>query len=306
MPYYKLGPIIRMRRQELGLTQEALSEGICAVNTLSRYENGERIPKKDHLEMLMTRLGYSDAMLDSYIDETAFALHELRYRIRQAFILERFEKARELLDEYEGKADKSSKVSKQFILLYRTNFKNELTLEERLSEYLSAIRITCPRFSEDYFPSVLSYEEIIIINHIAGVQFELGKIENAIKIYLKLKQYYDSGMTNPEERLRTELLVLYNLSKCLGCASRYEECIDICNSGIRLSRETGKCNYLAWLLYNKAWALSKQDKPGSMDAARDAALLARNMAVIMGDSHHVEHIDRFAMQTFGFLIGQPA
>lgn len=72
MPFYKLGPVIRQKREELGYTQEELADGICAVNTLSRYENGERLPKKDHIEMLLQRLGISDTLFSAYIDEKTF------------------------------------------------------------------------------------------------------------------------------------------------------------------------------------------------------------------------------------------
>ena len=57
MAVFQLGPIIRNRRTELGLSQEDLADGICSVPTLSRIENGERMPTKNHFEMLMQRLG---------------------------------------------------------------------------------------------------------------------------------------------------------------------------------------------------------------------------------------------------------
>lgn len=69
MPIYKFGYIIRQRREELGYTQEDLAEGICSVPTLSRIENGERLPTKDHFEMLLQRLGFSESILYNYVDE---------------------------------------------------------------------------------------------------------------------------------------------------------------------------------------------------------------------------------------------
>ena len=53
MAVFQLGPIMRARREELGLSQEDLADGICAVPTLSRIENGERMPTKNHFEKLM-------------------------------------------------------------------------------------------------------------------------------------------------------------------------------------------------------------------------------------------------------------
>ena len=53
MPIYPYGALIRQRREELGYTQEELADGICSVPTLSRIENGERLPTKEHSEMLL-------------------------------------------------------------------------------------------------------------------------------------------------------------------------------------------------------------------------------------------------------------
>lgn len=86
MAISKIGMIIRRRRTELGLSQEDLADGICAVTTLSRIENGERMPTQNHLEMLLQRVGYSDMMLENYVDEEDFLAHDLRFRIRQAYI----------------------------------------------------------------------------------------------------------------------------------------------------------------------------------------------------------------------------
>ena len=46
MSLYLFGPLIKQRREELGYTQEDLADGICSVPTLSRIENGERLPNK--------------------------------------------------------------------------------------------------------------------------------------------------------------------------------------------------------------------------------------------------------------------
>ena len=64
MAVFQLGPIIRARREELQISQEDLADGICSVPTLSRIENGERMPTKNHFEMLMQRLGYNITSLD--------------------------------------------------------------------------------------------------------------------------------------------------------------------------------------------------------------------------------------------------
>lgn len=56
MAVLRIGDIIRRRREEAGYTQEELAAGICSVPTLSRIENGERIPLKTTLDFLLQRL----------------------------------------------------------------------------------------------------------------------------------------------------------------------------------------------------------------------------------------------------------
>ena len=166
MPIYKFGYIIRQRREELGYTQEELAEGICSVPTLSRIENGERLPTKDHFEMLLQRLGYSESILYTYVDANTWFLHELKFKIRQAIILECFEEAQELLEEYKRKMDLKSPLDRQFVLLNDIlSSPSSYTVEERLARFEKAILLTCPKYKEKGVPKILSYEEIIILNN---------------------------------------------------------------------------------------------------------------------------------------------
>ena len=86
MAISQIGAVIRRRRVELGLSQEDLADGVCSVTTLSRIENGERMPTQNHLEILLQRIGYSDMMVQSYLSEEDFLAHDLKFKIRQAFI----------------------------------------------------------------------------------------------------------------------------------------------------------------------------------------------------------------------------
>lgn len=300
MPIYKFGYIIRQRREELGYTQEDLAEGICSVPTLSRIENGERLPTKDHFEMLLQRLGFSESILYNYVDEHTLFLHKLKFKIRQAIILEHFEEAQSLLGNYKRKMDPESHLEQQFVLLNGLLASPlSYTVEGRLAQFEAAIRLTCPNYNnEDSVPSILSYEEIIILNNIAGCYQSMHDFQKAIHILSLIKKHYENGMINPEEILRTQPLILYNLSKCLGLAARYEECIETCNLGIRIARETGRCSFLERMLYNKAWSLTKRNQPGDMEQTKESVKLALYMAVAMGNQTSAEHYKRFIERTF--------
>lgn len=258
MSIYLFGPLIKQRREELGYSQEDLADGICSVPTLSRIENGERLPSKQHSEMLLQRLGYSDSIIINYVDEKTLKLHELKYSIRHAVMCGKLKQARLLLEQFVSMSPCDDPISRQFVILVQTILSDSKNIQEKLDALLTALQLTCPKFNQKELPIILSYEEIILVNDIAVYQAESGQLDSGISLLYQLKMNYERHMVNQEETLRTQLMVLYNLSKYLGNAERYDECIEICDLGIRISRETRKCTQLDKLLYNKAWALLKR------------------------------------------------
>ena len=299
MPIYKFGYIIKQRREELGYTQEELADGICSVPPLSRIENGERLPTKDNFEMLLQRLGYSESVLYNYVDTNTWFLHEQKFKIRQATILDHFEEAKELLEAYKERMNLNSPLDRQFVLLYEILVSpSSYNVEERLAHFEKAILMTCPKYKDCAVPKILSYEEIIILNNIAGCYQAMQKLQKAIHILSLIKKHYENGILNPEEVLRTQPMILYNLSKCLGLSGKYDECIEICDLGIRIARETGRCNFLERMLYNRAWSLSKRNYPGDMEQSKESAKLAFYMANAMGKLNSAEHYKHFIEKTF--------
>lgn len=299
MAFYKFGIIIKQRREELGYTQEDLAEGICSVVSLSRIENGERMPTKNHIEMLLQRLGLSDAILDSYVNENTLYLHELKFRIRQAVILGQFEKAQGLISDYKCKADMQLPLERQFIILNHTlSTESKYGIEEKLSIFEEAMRLTFPKYSEGSLPRVLSYEEITILNNIAGCYQNLKDYDKAIRILMHIKNYYYRAEVNREEALRTQPMILYNLSKCLGLAGEYSACIAVCDEGIRIAQETGRCKCLASTLYNRAWSLEKRKLPGDLEQAEATAKQAYYAAAVMGNKDAAARYKAFIERNF--------
>lgn len=299
MAIFPLGSIIKKRREELGLTQEDLADGICSVPTLSRIENGERMPTKNHYEMLMQRLGYSTMSLDFFTDNRDFEIHELKFKIRHAYVARDRELVRKSLCELEGLLTPPTIVDQQFVTLYQTLLdQKRYTNAERLEKYENALQLTCPKYRNNHIPHVLSYEEIILLNNIAICHNGEGNHNRAISILFTLKDYYDRHIINSEEALRTQPMVLYNLSKILGLVGRYDECIEICNVGIRLARTTGRCLDLGGILFNRAWALLKRGQIGDRELAKCSLEQAYHFSVIMGNEKDVNIICEFYTSTF--------
>lgn len=283
----------------MGYTQEDLADGICSVPTLSRIENGERLPTKEHSENLLQRLGYSDTIQITYVADRTFELHELKYGIRQACMQNKKEQARTLLERYILLACKDDCLSKQFIQLYETLLSDSLPPEKQLEGLINAIRLTCPNFTPNTLPDFLSFEEITIINNIAIGLADMGALDEAVELLYGLKKHYDSHMVNQEEILRTQPMILYNLSKYLGTTGKFDECIEICDTGIRIARESGRCSFLDKMFYNKGWALTKRGRVQDALAAKECLHLAICMAEAIGQDDLRKYYEEFSHVNFG-------
>lgn len=161
-----------------------------------------------------------------------------------------------------------------------------------------AIRLTCPKYKDGHIPRLLSFEEITVLNNIAGCYQGRKDYSKAIKILTHIKNYYEIGAVNREEALRTQLMILYNLSKCLGLAGEYSECIAVCDNAIRIARETGRCSQLPQTLYNRAWALEKRRLPGDLEQAEATAKQAYSAAVVLGRHDTAERYKAYIERTF--------
>ena len=299
MSVFQLGPILKARREELGLSQEDLADGICSVPTLSRIENGERMPTKNHFEILMQRLGYSALSLDFFTDKRVFMIHQLKIKIRYAFLSKDYSQAKKDLNSFEHLLVNPTKIDEQFVILFKTVLSyNEYSNSERLSLFESALKLTCPKYKDGCIPHALSYEEIVLLNNIAVCNDVDGKREYAINILRMLKEYYESHVISTDEALRTQPMILYNLSKYLGLSGRYDECIETCDYGIRIAKSTGRCSLLSKTLYNRAWSLIQRNCSGDMEAAEVSLRQAYNMADAMGKTKDAEFIRNFYKQTF--------
>lgn len=290
-----------MKRKELGISQEELADGIVSVASLSRIENGTRIPHKENLQAILQRLGYSDSVVSHVSEKEDLRVYLLKYELRQAYILNDYIKAEKLLKDCKclflelGPADRQ--VYEEIDILLQLH-KNELSNGEALELLESALRLTCPKYTRDKLPTFLTFEEILILNNIAlRLNYE-GDRDKTIEILYHIKRYYDKHLCDIEEALRTQPMVLYNLSKFLGLAERYDECISICSIGIKLARETGRCFLLAKTLYNLAYALDKRNKPGDKESSLNNAKLAYYCACAMENNSSKEHYAKFISEKF--------
>lgn len=287
MSVFTYGKVIRLRRESLGISQETLADGVCSVSTLSRIENGERRPTKETMELLLQRVGLSENPIEYYTDEESFAIHQLKIRIPLAmqegkYDKAKYDEAKRLYQELADRLVNPVPLNRQFLLFYETIlYRERFTPQTRLEQLETAMRLTCPRYDPDRLPQVMAYSEILTLNGIALCYSELGKSEETIRILYHILGFYDRAIVNQEEVWRTSPMIYYNLSKYLGLAGRYDECVEVCEQGIRMSNLSGRASRLARIYFNCAWALLRRGASGDREKAEKYARYACYMGRAM-------------------------
>ena len=301
MPLFNIGNLIKHRREELGITQEELSEGICSVPTLSRIENGVHPPTRNHAQALLQRLGYSNAVSFCVSDKEEFEITELQMKSRLAYMRNDFDTARELLSELIKYKEFFSATDRQYYeIMYTVLHKNDLSESEALMRFENALSITHPLYGRNSLPKILTFEEITALNNIAIRLYNIDETTDAINILYYLKDYCEKSIIDTQESIRTLPMIIYNLSKYLSLEGRYSECIAVCDEGIRLAKDTGRCRALAQTMYNRACALIKRGQPCDAELAKESAKKAYILSELIGGGPRTtERIAEFILDNFG-------
>lgn len=301
----KYGEIIKNRRIELGITQDELAGGICSVLTLSRIERGIQTPQDYTLAQIMQRLGLSGSEIILAVNKKQLVFSRLKFDIRQAYIQDDYKEAERILQENKKQISELTPFDRQTfetidILLKIRN--NEYAENEALELLEAALRLTSPQYTKVNLPMLFTYEEILLLNNIAIRYAHLGDLKTAVYMLYHIKEFYDKKVCDIEEALRTEPMVLYNLSKYLGLAGRIDECLAICERGINIGVKTRRCSSLAKTLYNKAYALNIRNKPGDKEASLYYAKQAYHLADVLEMHDSKERYRAFIKKNFAVEV----
>lgn len=254
MGVYRLGDILKYARMAKAMTQEELSDGICSVETLSRYETGKLKPTSERFSALMNKMNESGEryilpVIDTnikakeLIDEILFYKGKMEYDVVE-------EKLNDLLsvDEF----DTEEPVNKQFIEFITLIIDVErgmLTKEDYILGLENTIKITFPDYVEEFrLERVFTQTEVNIVNNIASAYAEGGNCENAIKLFKRMLKYFEKY--NGIDDNKACNIILENLSTYLTLSGKYKESIKACEAGIKWLVEKKKSGGLYKFLYN--------------------------------------------------------
>ncbi|MCL2287788.1 MAG: helix-turn-helix domain-containing protein [Candidatus Bathyarchaeota archaeon] len=257
MPKYLAGEIIKQLREQRGMTQQELSASLLERGHLSKIENGKIMPKKDTLKVLLERLGYNPILsMDFFLGEKEAEFQSMVDKIEGLLKMRKTQEADVFITQLENN-EEFMKIppNKQQLLYFKAGsklYKNE-DAAEVLKLLEGAIKITTPKFREEYIPKYfLTKTDIAIINGFAIVYGENNQLENAIALLYRLKDNFDNRFMDNESKGRHYPMVIENLTRYLTKAKKHEEAIKLCDVGIKFCIESSHMRLLPRIVTNKA------------------------------------------------------
>lgn len=258
-----IGWIIKQTREEIGLTQEQLCEGICTPATLSRIENGKQAPSYNRMNALLQRLGLPENRYYALITQQEMEIERLQksiinYSIRYDRLegeqkMQARHRAQMLLIELEGSMDKDDHITRQFVLRTKAILGREddnYGLEEQREILFEAIRLTVPGFDEEEIGcKIYSLNELKIIIQIAVNYAESGQHKKAIDLLGQLLKYVKRHSHNDTQAARQTSHITYNYALELATVGRYSDAIEIAELGKQISVEHGYYHFLPGLAH---------------------------------------------------------
>lgn len=246
--------LIRYQRNSSGITQEKMSEDICDVTTLRRYENGTLDPRENILNKLMNKIGVNCRDLSS--DRTALMIHDVTIidQIESSIQTRDYEKLDRILEP--ELCQNSNTDSVQFSGNLKLIAKYGDSADDKtVFHFTRLIKLSIPDFDGLNIPesAILNETEIELLNGLAISYQYIGRIDSAGLIWKQLSDYMDKCFVVNVGKIKYRILV--NYSNVLGLSQKYEECISVCIKGIRMLCSDVTQNVIYNFVFNIGWCL---------------------------------------------------
>ncbi len=212
-------------------------------------------------------------------------------RLNQAH---RYEEVLVELDEFEEKLDLDDRVNQQAVMRLRAlcnYYLGKSQIQECRKMLVQALRITIVEWDGENFPErVFTRTECYLICNIAVSYMNEGKLETALKLMQKMKNYFENTKMDETEKRVSEGLLMSNLAQCLGKMGKTEDALTIEKEEIRKYIEHNLAGRLPGTLYNCAYQMEIQHM--SPEACKEKLIQAYYMAEFVGDFREMAHIKK--------------
>lgn len=250
-----LGARIKRVREEKGMTQNELADGICSQRSIVRLENGHGRPHPFILHALLERLGQGTKRYFSDIVSNDYRMHECKWNMTASIAVMDYEQAEKFMNVLEYNLDEDEITNRQALLAYRTLIDSkikDISYEEVEKRYREALSISVPENTHiENWP--LKKRETVLLNNIANIMNKAGKVYEAAELLKKVLVSCERYHMMSEENNPQYILTLYNLSSYIGNLGDYKMALELSNKGLELGLQSGAGETIAEFLYKTVW-----------------------------------------------------
>lgn len=253
--------LIRKTRLAVRMTQEELSNEICAQETLSRIESGKQSPSNKKLNKMLEKMGRKRARVSAIITTDQYEILKLKQELSKYAHWQEYKKAGAILDQIEKRLDGSFINNVQYIQTERIKVmyhEGRLDWETCLKELKKLLSYTLKWEENQPIEYVLTVEEINILTGMALIYAENGEEEKALQIYQLQVQKFSESYVNPVFHILEWETAMSNLATSLNNMHDNFVAIKISKEKIGVSLEAGKGNSVGRSLITMASALEQQ------------------------------------------------
>ena len=270
--------LIRKERKAMGISQEELSDGICAPETLARIESGKRRPREKKVKALLEKLKRERKQVNPLITTDDYEVLWLMREFCSALDYSECETAGKILDKIEARLDRSKLQNNQFLCVERVKIlyaQKKWTPKECLEELEKQLRLTLDIEKGDVFKHELTIEEHSIMNVIAAIYYENQEEERAIHIWGLQKESFTRSRIHPVFRVLEWELAIENLATSMVGCGNISYAMELCDEKVRKAMEAGRGNPLGRSFVTMACAMEKKREERCLDVFLQGAELLR-------------------------------
>lgn len=316
MAVYRIGDMLRMKREALGITREKLcelSEEACSPQTLYRMECGKVKVKQELYRKLMECMGelpernYASVLVSNYK-----ALN-LKTEIDVHLVFDEYERAEKKLEELEQFLDSEYVRNKQYVLELKSKlayYKGQISSEKHLENLWQALQYTVPSIEKielEQWP--YNNEEFDIVWGIANIYSQNKKGEQKEKVLLQLKESIEKKYIEEDYYVSRHTHCLMNLSQLMSIQNQHEMSMEYCRKGVEESKKQLILGSVHYLLYDLVWNTENLIQKGIIEkkereSCKRLLVQAYYLCQAQNVGHDVNVAERIKRLCEGFYPGE--
>lgn len=329
MAVYRLGDMVRMRREALGMTQEELVRvlgggEICSTQTLRRIENGGvGRAKIGVFRKLMVQMGSLPERMYASLKVTECRALALKSRIRAYIWQRQYGEAERALLELEPMLTQGYPRNGQYLKWQKAMLaycRGQTEAREHLEALWEAMWHTVPKLGEAGMAEwPFNANEFDILSDIANAYHAVGEREKELALLLALKKNVERGYMDKAYYVAWHARALAGLSQLMCMSDRHEESMAYCRTGMEECRRWRILGNVSGFLYDAAWnregmirkgAFPKGESMEQRDsrAKKERAFCSKQLvqayylSIAQGCAHEAERIKRLYEKYYGEAI----